>query len=109
VYKQIFLNFTPYLTKIVEVLFENTLFEIITSPAMMFPQFLMLLYFTFIFISFYFTYFNNYTNEENLVDIDYLISSSTIEAEKEITAFDDILLGTVILLYIFGWYFYIHC
>ena len=44
-----------------------------------------------------------------LIDSDYLVSSGSVEAEKEITSYDDIILGLVILLYIFGWYFYIHC
>jgi hypothetical protein len=37
-----------------------------------------------------------------LVDNDYLISSGTVEAEKEITSFDDIILAVIILIYIFG-------
>jgi hypothetical protein len=69
----------------------------------------MLIYFTLIFISFYFNYFSTATKEEACIDGDYLISSTSVEAEKEITAFDDMILGFVILIYIFGWYFYIHC
>jgi hypothetical protein len=33
----------------------------------------------------------------------------TVEAEKEISAFDDMILAAIILMYIFGWYFYVHC
>jgi len=83
--------------------------EAITSPIIMIPQFLILVYSALIFISFYFNYFVTSTKEESIVDNDYLISSVTVEAEKEITAFDDIILAVIILIYIFGWYFYVHC
>jgi hypothetical protein len=33
----------------------------------------------------------------------------TVESEKEITAFDDMILAVIILIYVFGWYFYVHC
>jgi hypothetical protein len=68
----------------------------------MIPQFLILTYSGLIFISFYFNYFLTPTKEESLVDNDYLISSVTVEAEKEITSFDDIILAVIILIYIFG-------
>jgi len=100
---------SPYISYLVETLNENTFFEIITSPVMLFPQFIFNIYIALIFITFYFTYFSSSTKEESTIDNDYLVSSITIEAEKEITAFDDMLLGGIILIYIFGWYFYIHC
>ena len=39
---------------------------------------------------------------EALIDNDYLINSMTVESEKEITAFDDMILATIILIYVFG-------
>jgi len=68
----------------------------------MFPQFLFIIYFILIFISFYFNYFSNSLKEEVTLDADFLVSSTTVEAEKEITAFDDMILGFVILVYLFG-------
>ena len=107
--QQIFSTYLPYFSKFVISLNETTIVETITSPVILLPQFLIILYFTLIFISFYFTYFSTYTKEESTIDADYLICSATVEAEKEITAFDDMILGFVVLIYIFGWYFYIHC
>jgi uncharacterized membrane protein len=33
----------------------------------------------------------------------------TVESEIEITAFDDMILAVIVLIYVFGWYFYVHC
>jgi hypothetical protein len=93
----------------VALLSENAIVEVISTPVVMFPQFLFVLYFGLVFISMYFNYFTSALKEEATVDADYLVGSSTVESEKEITAFDDMILAFVILLYIFGWYFYIHC
>jgi hypothetical protein len=61
------------------------------------------------FITIYFSYFTTPVKEEVTVDYDYMSASATVEAEKEITGFDDILMGLVIVLYLIGWYFYVHC
>ena len=68
----------------------------------MMEVFFFLVYGALIFICFYFNYFLTPTKEEALIDNDYLINSMGIEAEKEITAFDDIILAAIILIYIFG-------
>jgi hypothetical protein len=107
--KQLLGDYLPYFSKFFIALNENAVTEVISSPVVLFPQFLFIVYFTLIFISFYFNYFSSASKEEALIDADYLVSSSTVEAEKEITAFDDMILGFVVLIYIFGWYFYIHC
>jgi len=88
---------------------ESILIETFYSPILLIPHFFLLVYLSLLFISFYFNYFISPLKEESLIDNDYLISSVTVEAEKEITAFDDIILATIILIYIFGWYFYVHC
>jgi len=107
--KQLFSANLPYFSDLFFILNEHSINELIFSPILMLPQFIFLLYFVFIFISFYFNYFSSLSKEESLVDADYLICSSIVESEKEITAFDDMILGFVVLIYIFGWYFYIHC
>jgi len=66
------------------------------------PQFLFLLFVGILFINFYFNYFSSQTKEGNLIDADYLISNNSAEAEKEITSYDDIILGLVIIIYVFG-------
>jgi len=81
---------------------ESVLVEAISTPIIILPQFIFIVYFTILFISFYFNYFLSSTKEEALIDADYLIMSSTVEAEKEITAFDDMILAFVVLIYIFG-------
>lgn len=83
--------------------------EIFYSPIILLPQLLFLFFFCLLFISFYFSFFVSFVKEENLIDVDYLVASGTVEAEKEISSFDDIILAFVVLFYIFGWYFYIHC
>jgi hypothetical protein len=98
-----------YFSKISISLNETVIFELISSPIIMFPQFLIVIYFATIFIVFYFNFYSSSTKEESIIDADYLVSSTAVEAEKEITAFDDIILGFVVLVYLFGWYFYIHC
>jgi hypothetical protein len=61
-----------------------------------------------LFIITYFSYFNNLNTEDNIVDHDYLAFNVTIEAEEEIGSMDDMLLTSVILLYIFLWFFWIN-
>jgi uncharacterized membrane protein len=81
---------------------DEALVEIISNPVVMFPQFLFILYFVIIFISIWFNYFSTYNKEEVLIDADYLVCSTVVESEKEITSLDDILLASVILIYVFG-------
>jgi hypothetical protein len=107
--KQLLMDYLPYMSNLFIVLNESVLVESFTSPIIMIPQFFILVYSALIFISFYFNYFISPTKEESLIDNDYLINSMTVESEKEITAFDDMILASIILIYVFGWYFYVHC
>jgi len=107
--KQLLSDNLQYMSNLFLILSEGVLVESYTSPIIMIPQFFFLVYSAIIFISFYFNYFLTPTKEESLIDNDYLINSMTVESEKEITAFDDMILATIILMYIFGWYFYVHC
>jgi len=90
-------------------LYELGGIEAYQTAIILFPQLLGLIFITCIFISFYFSYFTHSSKEGLIVDADYLVSNSSVEAEKEITSYDDMILGIVILVYIFGWYFYVHC
>jgi hypothetical protein len=100
--KQLIGDYLPFFSNLFTILNETILIETLTSPILMLPQFLFLSYFALIFISFYFNYFLTPTKEESLIDNDYLINSMTIESEKEITAFDDMILAVIILIYVFG-------
>lgn len=90
-------------------IFELSVSESFISPIILLPQLLLLFFFVLIFLNFYFSYFSNYSKDENIIDADYLAANLSVESEKEISSFDDMILGLVVLLYIFGWYFYIHC
>ena len=58
-----------------------------------------------LFLMVYFNYYSSVFSEENLIDHDYLVINVTIEAEEEIGSLDDMLLASVILLYVFLWFF----
>lgn len=79
------------------------------TPIMLFPQLLFIIYMGFFFVSFYFSFYSTSSKEESTVDADYLSASITVESEKEIGSMDDILMSFVILIYVFGWYFYLYC
>jgi hypothetical protein len=79
------------------------------SPIMLLPQLLFIAYIGFFFVSFYFSFYSSSSKEESTIDADYLSASITIESEKELGSIDDILMPSVILIYTFGWYFYLYC
>ncbi len=83
--------------------------EIFFSPVILLPQLLFLIFLSVIFINFYFSHFLSYTKEESMIDSDYLVCFFSTEAEKEISSFDDMILGSAILFYVFGWYFCVNC
>jgi hypothetical protein len=85
-----------------------TINESFISPIMMITQFFFIFFLVLLFIITYFSYFNNLNTEDNIVDHDYLAFNVTIEAEEEIGSMDDMLLTSVILLYIFLWFFWIN-
>jgi hypothetical protein len=79
------------------------------SPIMLFPQLLFIAYMAFFFVSFYFSYYSTSSKEESTVDSDYLSASITVESEKELGSLDDILMPSIVIIYTFGWYFYLYC
>lgn len=79
------------------------------SPIMLFPQLLFIAYLGFLFVAFYFAFYQSATKEEATIDSDYLSASVTVESEKEIGSIDDMLMPLLIIVYTFGWYFYLYC
>lgn len=79
------------------------------TPIMLFPQLLFIAYVAFFFVAFYFSFYSTPSKEESTIDADYLSASITVESEKEIGSIDDILMPSIVLIYTFGWYFYLHC
>jgi hypothetical protein len=99
IFKEYYFSF---LSNLVFSLYELATPETFYSPVILIPQLLFLVFLSVIFISFYFSYFSTATNEENTVDADYLVSSVAVEAEKEISSLDDMILGLIVLIYVFG-------
>jgi len=58
-----------------------------------------------LFLTIFFSYYNNSSKEENTIDHDFLISNTTVEAEEEIGSIDDLMISVVIICFIFLWYF----
>jgi len=97
-----------YLSNIYLSMYLLTINESFISPIMMITQFFFIFFLVLLFIITYFSYFNNLNTEDNIVDHDYLAFNVTIEAEEEIGSMDDMLLTSVILLYVFLWFFWIN-
>jgi hypothetical protein len=109
IYKDYTNNFYQnYLSNIYLSMYLLTINESFISPIMMITQFFFIFFLVLLFIITYFSYFNNMNTEDNIVDHDYLAFNVTIEAEEEIGSMDDMLLTSVILLYIFLWFFWIN-
>lgn len=89
-------------------LFEGATHEVFYSPVLLVTHLLFLVFFASIFILFYFSFFNSSSREEVTVDADYLVVSGSVESEKEISSYDDMSLGFIFLIYIFGWFFYVY-
>ena len=101
--------YSEYLT---DISFSSLQFlqkQSLLSPVLLVPQILLLLLSTFLFVSFYFSYYSNPVKEEASIDSDYLSASISIESEKELGSIDDLLIIFIMFLSIFGWYFYSYC
>jgi hypothetical protein len=99
-FKTFFLN--PYSTSFFNTFISNDLQENYITPIIMFPQFILIVYITSLFLLFLFDFFTTSSNEENLIDHDYLINTILIESEEEIGSLDDMIIGGVLFLYVFG-------
>lgn len=89
-------------------LYSLNITESFLTPVMIIFQFFFIILLVLAFFMVYFNYYGTISSEENLIDHDYLVFNITIEAEEEIGSLDDMLLASVILLYIFLWFFWIH-
>lgn len=97
-----------YFTNIYLSIYLLNINESYLTPIMMLPQFIFIFLLVLFLLLTYFNYYSNYNTEDNIVDHDYLTYNVTIEAEEEIGSMDDMLLTSVILLYIFLWFFWIY-
>jgi hypothetical protein len=76
--------------------------ERLVTPISSIIDVIFLLLLVTMFLSVYFSYFSSSVKEEVTIDYDYMSASGTVEAEKEITGMDDMLMGIVIVLYLIG-------
>lgn len=82
--------------------------ESIISPSLQIIDFFSVFFLITLIISFYFSYYTLYFSEDTAVDSDYLSSSIMVESEKELSSLEDILLTSIIIIHLFGWFFYIN-
>jgi len=112
-YYLIFKNYSlsyyySYFSNIYMSLYSLNVVESFITPSMIIFQFFFIIFLVMGFLMIYFNYYGSVSSEENLIDHDYLIFNITVEAEEEIGSLDDMLLASVILLYIFLWFFWIY-
>jgi hypothetical protein len=75
--------------------------EHLLTAVMLFPQYILtLMLITALFIT-YFQFFTSAVKEENIIDQDFLISLSLIEAEEEISSPDDMVGALLLFIYVF--------
>jgi len=109
IFKNYSLNYYySYFSNIYMSLYSLNVVESFITPSMIVFQFFFIIFLVMGFLMVYFNYYGTLSSEENLIDHDYLIFNITIEAEEEIGSIDDMLLASVILLYIFLWFFWIY-
>ena len=95
-------SYLSYFSEFVLAIYEYLDTESFLAPIVLLPQLLFIIFACTILISFFFSYFTSSVKEENFIDSDYLITSASLESEKEIGSFDDIILALPIVIYIFG-------
>lgn len=102
-------NYLNYSSELYITIFDNKIDELYFNPIILLFFSLLFIIFNLLFLIYYFSFFNSFYKEESFIDNDYLFSALLFESEKEIGSFDDIILSLIFLIFIFGWYFYIHC
>jgi hypothetical protein len=109
IFKDYSLNYYySYFSNFYLSLYSLNITESFLTPVMILFQFFFIFLILLAFLMVYFNYYGSLSSEENLIDHDYLIFNVTVEAEEEIGSIDDMLLASVILLYIFLWFFWIY-
>jgi hypothetical protein len=99
----------PFMSEFIFPLYNLVDMESVLLPVMLFPQFILTIYFVGLIIVFYFSFFTSSTKEESLIDADFMLTSTAVESEEEIGSFDDMIIAGIMFVYIFGWFFYFQC
>lgn len=98
----------PYISSFAFIIASNLFVESFLSPISIVITTIILFFFLVLLISLYFSHYSSSVKEENTIDQDYLVAAMSIEAEEEIASIDDTSLVLVLLVYIFGWFFYVN-
>lgn len=89
------------------IYFDKSNPDICILAHTLYIHFLVLFLIVLFFITVLFSFYGNSNTEENIIDSDYLIANTTVEAEKEITSIDDYLGLLLVIAYVFGVFFFI--
>lgn len=87
---------------------DNSIIDTCTTAYNLFIHLIFFFFLSSFFLSILFNFYGNSNTEESTIDFDFVLANSVVEAEKEITAFDDFISILFIMCYIFGIFFYIH-
>lgn len=98
----------PFTTPLFSVLFNAVVTESFSIPIIDILAYLVVVLSLVYFIVFLFSYYDNPNSNDNTIDSDYLVSSMTVESEEEIASTEDLSLGLYLLVFMFGWYFYMN-
>jgi hypothetical protein len=101
IFKNYVVDYSYYFTNFYVSIFLLNVSESFVTPVMYIFQFVLIIASVTLFLINYFNYYNLLSSDETIIDHDYLVVNITIEAEEEIGSIDDMLLASVILLYIF--------
>lgn len=99
----------PFTSAFFFVMKDQIMYENHHSPHFLIINMLLNIYCVALFLVFFFSYFNNSSRDENIVDQDFMVAAMTVEAEEEIASIDDMSMSLFILIFIFSWFFYANC
>lgn len=97
-----------YTSSLFESIYSQALTEGYLSPIFMMLDVFLFTYVIAMFVVLYFSYYTSSTTDETTIDQDFFVATATVEAEEEITSIEDISLTMIVLIFVFGWYFYIN-
>lgn len=99
----------PFVSDFFETISLLLLKEGFFNPIFAAFEVLVIIYFVVIFLAFFFSYYNNSSQDENTIDQDFFLASASVEAEEEIASIEDISVTLIVLVFVFGWFFYANC
>jgi hypothetical protein len=95
-------HYLDFFTNFIFSIQDQSGVEAYFTPILLFPQIILLVCLVAAFVGVYFSYFTSASKEGLMIDADYLTSSSTAEAEKEISSLDDLIIALLVMSYVFG-------